>query len=60
MTAARGLADAALGLEARAVRDDHLSLRLWLRLLSLACNTAPRWRALTTWPSCTATHRACA
>jgi DNA-binding MarR family transcriptional regulator len=29
--------DAALGLEARAADDDHLSLRLWLRLL--ACST---------------------
>ena len=31
------LRDQAIGLEARSVRDDHLSLRLWLRLL--ACST---------------------
>jgi len=31
------LADHAIGLEARAVHDDHLSLKLWLRLL--ACST---------------------
>ena len=31
------LDDQAIGLEARSVSDDHLSLRLWLRLL--ACST---------------------
>ena len=31
------LDDQAIGLEARSARDDHLSLRLWLRLL--ACST---------------------